>query len=259
VLLNKSLIDSITTCLKNLGKDLLNNRKNKKIDGEWCGTQLKSSADILANKVIYQCLSTVTPEIIIISEESVISQVQYRPKVYWLIDPIDGTASYVNGFDGWVLQVALIKNETPVLGIIFAPATDELFVAVRGRGAWKNGKKLKPFSHTHTVRLIDNYPEPKGISKKVYKALMPCGYLESGSLSLKMLRILDGSADIFVKDVVVRDWDFAAPIVVSNELNGIFSQANGQVFKINGSWEKHGIIVCRNLELYRQVLSIVNK
>jgi len=254
VLLNKSLVDPIVTSLRSLGKELLKRRDNHQVDGEWFGTQLKSSADLLANEVITKCLTNLTPDLPIISEENVTSQVENRPNLYWLIDPIDGTASYVNGFDGFVLQVALIENELPVLGIIYAPATNELFTALRGQGAWKNGEKLKVISNSSNIRLIDNYPTPKGISEKLYKALSPCEYIESGSLSLKMLRVFDGGADIFVKDVVVRDWDFAAPMAVCFELKGIISQFDGSPFSLKGNWEKNGVIVSRNDTLYKRTL-----
>jgi 3'(2'), 5'-bisphosphate nucleotidase len=248
------LVDPIVTSLRGLGKKLLKRRENHQVDGEWVGRQLKSTADLLANEVITKCLENIAPGIPIISEENIASQVGNRPSQYWLIDPIDGTASYVNGFDGFVLQVALIENELPVLGVIYAPATQELFTATRGHGAWKNGKKLKVISSPSKIKLIDNYPEPRGISGELFKALSHCEYIESGSLSLKMLRVLEGTADVFVKDVIVRDWDFAAPMAVCIELEGIISQFNGSPFSLKGNWGKGGVIVCRNLDLYKKTL-----
>ena len=255
----KSLLEPIASSLRGLGKDLLLRRDKEEIDGEWFGTQLKSSADILANEVISKCLNNLTPDIPIISEENVHSQIDIRPNHYWLTDPIDGTASYVKGFDGFVLQVALIKNELPVLGVIYAPATEELFTDVKGQGAWKNGEKFKVSPSSINITLIDNYPEPKGICKEIYNAMSPCDYVESGSLSLKMLRVLEGTADIFVKDVIVRDWDFAAPMALCFELEGVIRQFDGSPFCLKGNWKKKGVIVCRNNNLYKRTLLALDK
>src|SRR3954466_12402195 len=99
----------------------------------------------------------------------------------------------------------------PELAVIYAPAFGQVFGAVRGRGATLNGDTLNCAIPAGRRILIDNYPEPRGIAAEAFTGLKCTGYMESGSLALKVCRVADGSADIFIKDVVVRDWDMAAP------------------------------------------------
>ena len=74
------------------------------------GSQFKSDADKLANKLLTKLLNDFTPKIKVVSEEDDKSHKKIRPKMYWLIDPIDGTRSFVEGFDGFVTQLALYKK-----------------------------------------------------------------------------------------------------------------------------------------------------
>jgi len=253
-----SLVTSLVTVMTELGEALLEKRNTQNIDGEWQGSQLKSSADMFAHEYLVANLNTLTPEIPVISEESIDVEVTIRPECYWLIDPIDGTASYVNGFGGFVTQAALIKDNIPQLGVIYVPVTQECYTAVIGEGAFKNGRPIQKESHLSSVRIIDNYPAPRGIANTLMNKLAPTEYIECGSLSLKALRVLEGKADLFVKDVVVRDWDFAAPIAILNELSGFISQVNCKTFDLNGAWEKNGVVVCRDEELHKRVCGILN-
>lgn len=66
--------------------------------------------------------------------------------------------------------------------------------------------------------------------------------MESGSIALKICRIADGSADLFVKDVAVRDWDVAAPSLVLTEAGGTFTGMDGAPWHFGGNWEKRGLI-----------------
>ena len=253
-----SLVAPLVETMTSLGDALLEKRESQDIDSEWHGSQLKSSADLFAHEYLVNSLRKLTPEIPIISEEYIDLKNTTRPECYWLIDPIDGTASYVHGFDGFVTQAALIIDSIPHLGVIYAPATDECFTAVAGKGAHKNGLPIQPNSHSNSIRIIDNYPQPRGIAKILMDKLKPSEYVESGSLSLKALRVLEGEADLFVKDVVVRDWDFAAPMVILNEVTAIICQVDNKPFNLNGDWEKNGVIVCRSKELYENVCAILN-
>ena len=250
--------EKVENILCDLGRKLLKIRKTELTEGVWVGTQFKSKADLFAHEFLVKELSLLDSNIVIISEESEEYKNSTRPDRYWLIDPIDGTASYANGYDGYVTQVALVEYDVPVLGVIYAPATNELYTAIKGHGVRKNRNELIVLPEGERIRLIDNYPEPKGIASKLYKEFSSCDYIESGSLSLKMIRVLEGRADVFVKDVIVRDWDFAAPIAMCNELGGTISQVDGRPFILNGSWEKKGVIVCRTKMLHLHTLSLLN-
>ncbi len=239
-----------------LGVQLLNKRKVYSNKGEWVGTQFKSDADMYADEFITRNLKKITPSVPILSEEHIDLSNKARPKEYWLIDPIDGTASYVEGFDSFVTQAAYMRNKDVVLSVIYAPATNELYSAISGQGAYKNNNLIKTKNNKEIV-FIDNYPKPKGITRTIMSNMPGSIYMESGSLSLKMMRVIEGVADIFIKDVEVKDWDFAPAVLFLNELGGRLSQYNFETFDLTGPWKKHGVIVARNDLLFEKIQQII--
>src|SRR3546814_2427597 len=68
--------------------------------------------------------------------------VRLRHERIWVVDPIDGTRDYLRGRRGWAVSVALVEKGEPVLGLLAAPARRELWVAQKGKGAWRNGEPL---------------------------------------------------------------------------------------------------------------------
>lgn len=219
------MIDAVARLLLDVGRSLLEWRTSGGTDGEWDGTQFHAKADRWAHERICSGLAAIDGAIPIVSEEDSASQ-QNAPHTYWLIDPIDGTASYANGFSGFVTQVALMENESPSLAVVFAPAHDELFTAERGSGAFRNGMRLSAASQD-ALTLIDNYPEPRGIAADAYAAFGFTRYVESGSIGLKICRVADGIASAFIKDVRVKDWDLAPPHLILTEAGGALVNGGG--------------------------------
>ena len=171
-------------------------------------------------------------DIPIVSEEDVASQSSDRPTEYWLVDPIDGTASFASGYDGFVCQAAWMRDGHPWLASVYVPALDRVYLAERGMGATMNGRPIavRPVD-MRQLTLVDNYPEPRGVAKRLFRDLHFSKYLESGSIGLKICLVADGAADVFVKDVTVKDWDIAAPHLVLQEAGGVLTQFTGQTFE----------------------------
>ncbi|GAB3708008.1 inositol monophosphatase family protein [Nocardiopsis oceani] len=212
--------------------------------GVWEGSQFKAEADAMAHRALSQRLASIDGEIPVVSEEDPDSLARARPPRYWLIDPIDGTASYVHGFDGYVTQAALVIGELPEVAAVFAPESGVLYTAVRGQGARRNGRPLPvhaPSPAGHGV-LTDNTPGPTGIARRVYDHFGYGEYLESGSISLKLCRIAEGDAHLFVKDVPVRDWDVAAPGLILAETGGLVTRLDGSDFAYRGPYEHTGLV-----------------
>ena len=177
-----ALADAVTRA----GKLILEIRDKGGQNGKWVGTQYKAEADLLADRALRQELKSAI-DIPVVSEEDVDSQSADRPKNYWLIDPIDGTASYAGGFSGFVCQAALMQDSMPVAAAVFAPALNKLYLAEINKGAFLNGDRLnvRPVS-TEGLALVDNYSEPRGCSDYLYRELGFSRYVESGSLGLKI-------------------------------------------------------------------------
>jgi len=239
------------------GRELLAMRGSKATQGKWHGTQLKTLADETMHRFLSEGLTRIEPGIPVISEEDSASHVADRPSRYWLIDPIDGTASFSAGFDGFVTQAALMEHARPVLAAVYAPALDLFYRAEAGGGACVNGAKLSVRSGQVSRIMVDNYPEPRGLVKAMYDALECTGYMESGSIALKICRVADATADIFFKAVTVRDWDVAPAQLVLAEAGGILTGVNGEPFPYHGDFEKHGLVAASSPELQRLTVSLL--
>jgi fructose-1,6-bisphosphatase/inositol monophosphatase family enzyme len=172
-----------------------------------------------------------------------------------LRDPLDGTASFVDGFPGFVIQAALMENNQPVLSCVHAPSLEETFLAEKGSGATKNGDLIVTNNNmNNNIVQTDNYPEPKGIAAEIACDLEIPGYLESGSIGLKICRVAEGKAHLFVKDIELYDWDVAAPHLILKESGGILTDGLGNNFSYYGSFMKNGLIVASNKDLFLRVL-----
>jgi len=241
--------DKVADILRALGRHLLEWRASGK--GSWRkdGSQYKADADARADEFLRRELVQLDRSIPIISEEDPASHTSRRPDLYWIIDPLDGTASFVEGFPGFVTQVALVEHHRPVLACVFAPVTDELFCAASGRGATRNGLALTADPSSRVV--IDNYRIPSPIVRHAMTAVGSGQYVESGSIGLKMCRVADRTAGLFFKDVVVRDWDVAPGALILEEAAGSISSLDGTPFVFEGSYEKPGLVAASCEELLR--------
>jgi 3'-phosphoadenosine 5'-phosphosulfate (PAPS) 3'-phosphatase len=226
-----------------VGKLLLRWRAEGKLGGYWeAPYKFKAEVDGLAHHELFNRLNALNPRLPIISEEDSASHVLGRPSRYWLIDPIDGTASYVQGFDGFVTQVALIEHDTPTMSAVYAPVWDELYTAVRLGGAFKNSAPISVNKTRTTNTLIDNFSEPTGSILNLYHTLHLSQYIECGGISLKICRVADGTADVFFKEVVVHNWDTAAPQLVLEEAGGILTNGQGIPITYRGEYWITGLV-----------------
>lgn len=248
------MLESLQRLLQELGVLMLQWRSAGQTQGQWQGTQLKAWADQQAHAFLLRGLQEMTPGLPVISEEGDTLQMGERPQTYWLVDPIDGTASFCGGFDGFVTQVALMQGAQPVLGVVYAPALGLCYSAQANGPALCNGRMLTCNAVGNAApRLIDNYPEPRGLARDIYDQLPCAGYVESGSLGLKICRVADGSADLFVKDVVVRDWDLAPAHVVLARAGGVLTAWDGSALPYGGSFERQGLLAATDAALAARV------
>jgi 3'(2'), 5'-bisphosphate nucleotidase/myo-inositol-1(or 4)-monophosphatase len=252
--MNSSQINDLEKVIRHLGVILLDLRKQNRADGKWVGTQYKAEADDIAHEFLSSKLVKIL-DVPIISEEDIGSQQEKRPIMYWLIDPIDGTASFAGGYPGFVSQVALIMHGIPVNALVFAPVLDKLYTATIDEGTYLNGIPIKLNTIlADPLTLVDNYPEPRGIAITIFQALSCKYYLESGSIGLKICLVAEGVADVFVKDVTVRDWDIAPGHLILKEAGGCLMQFSGQKYEYFGDYEKKGLIATSRQELLERVL-----
>ena len=255
------MIDQLKKIVVLTGKRLLDLRKSTNIEGSWIGSQFKSDSDLIAHNQILSMLKLNFPGIKIISEED--SKADIVPSSdYFLVDPIDGTASYANGFSGFVVQIYYLEKNKPVLCVIYAPVFDQLYWSEKNKGSFVNLKRLIVQNNFplqfHTI--IDNYSTPRGICQSLVKQLNIPNYYECGSISLKICKIAEESADLFVKDIQPRDWDLAAPDLVLQEAGGFLSNIRGKPIVYGKIGRKHnGLIATTSKDKLIKISESVRK
>jgi len=244
----------IEKILRDCGAMLLDCLACGRTEGQWSGTQFKAKADQLAHNFLLKALSSAFPGVHVVSEEDAGSNVACAAD-HFIIDPIDGTASFANGFAGWVTQAAYISEGRPMMAGIYAPASDEYFSATSKQGAYCNGRYLTVAGASkRAMSLIDNYPEPRGIAQALKQALHIHEYVESGSIALKICRVADRTVDLFVKDMSPRDWDVAAPMLLLTEAGGTLTDINGAAIVLGGLERRHeGLIAAASSEVAAEV------
>lgn len=251
------MLDDLQVMLRAVGNALIEKRTEFYGSGRWEQTQFKSEADLMAQDIISCSLHKISPNIPIMTEEDSGTHKLNRDACYWLVDPLDGTASYCEGYNGFVTQIALMVNNAPVLSAVYAPTSDSMYTAELNKGSSLNGEPLKVNSSSSEIRLIDNYPKPRGIAQLITGSSPDAEYIESGSIGLKICKVADGTANLFVKDVIVRDWDLAPGHLVLSEAGGVFSNLSGDEIIYSGEVEQqNGIIASASKAIVCQVLNV---
>jgi 3'(2'), 5'-bisphosphate nucleotidase len=260
VTVNDELILDFQKILTDCGDMLLSLPSSKRKQGNWCGDQFKSLADKLANDLIESRLKALFPDVPIVSEEDKSYSSLPGDAGYFLVDPIDGTASYSQGFDGWVTQICYVKDRTVMASGIYAPQMKLFYSAVLGHGAFCNGCRISTAKKDGFKSIIDNYPEPNNITRAIMRAFCIKEYLECGSIGLKMCRVADGTADLFCKDMLPRDWDVGPPMLILSEAGGCSSDIEGNQITLGSkSHEHNGLIASKNLKNLVNVVKFLGK
>ena len=142
---------------------------------------------------------------------------------YWLVDPLDGTAEFVKRNGEFTVNIALIDNKQPVLGVIYAPVLDKLWTSED-----KNLSTLNSQLSTFTVLVSRSHrtPEVDAYINKVLRPAHPDLVIDTQGSSLKFARLAEGSADVYVCYSKTKEWDTAAA-------DAILRAAGGKVLRIS--------------------------
>ena len=253
--MNKSLISKLEFEIIIIGNKIKLWREDNKFRNILDSKLFKTQADNNANKFLYKTLNKLYPDITILSEEDKFFN-DIRPDKYWLLDPIDGTASWYDGYDGFVTQLAYIENNETLYSAVYSPVMDKFWTAIKDEGAYLNGKKLPKLKFLDRLNLVDNYPSPKRVAKYVYDNFDVTKYIECGSLGLKSCLVADGTADLFVKDITFRDWDIAPALAFLPFLNGRIADLDNNDIVLGCSIEfNKGLIVSHENEIINKTFS----
>lgn len=194
-----------------------------------------TQADMASNRVIDAGLRALTPDLPIISEESGLPDFDERSQWnrYWLIDPLDGTKEFVKRNGEFTVNIALIDNHRPVLGVVHVPVTNKTYTGCEGAGSTVRVNDEAPqdiqVSQTSTspVRVVGSRSHRGASLDAFFEALGEVEMLPMGS-SLKFCVVAEGNADIYPRLGLTSEWDTAAA-------QAIVEQAGGAVLELDGS------------------------
>ena len=247
----------------NLARDagnLLKGKFNSKLEIHYKGEiNLVTEADKMSEDLIIEAINSSFPDHGILSEESPAQNSQ--AKMRWIIDPLDGTTNYAHGYPVFCVSIALEKEGVIVLGIIYDPLREDMFVAERGKGAYLNSKKLK-VSKTATLSrsiLATGFPYDIRVSKDNnlnYFNLMVMeaqAIRRAGAAALDIAYLACGRFDGFW-ELKLMPWDMAAGCLMVEESGGVISDM------IGGRWDISlpNVLVSNGL-IHEQMISIFKR
>jgi myo-inositol-1(or 4)-monophosphatase len=193
--------------------------------------------DLAVDAYLREHLGALDPEAGWLSEETLDASDRYERRRTWVVDPIDGTRDYVRGRPGWSVSVALVEDRLPVIGVLSAPARRELWTAERGRGARRNGERLRASARTEL-------PGARVPSEKLPAAdadLVPVA--KPNSIALRIALVGAGEADLVATLKWGFEWDIAAAALIAEEAGARVTGALGQPLAFNtASGEAFGVL-----------------
>lgn len=219
-----------------------------------------TAADRLANEIIQDGLQKAFPHDGIISEE--LSDIAGERQ--WYVDPIDGTKGFIGHSDQFAIHIGLVEEGKPVLGLVYKPTTGEYYCGGPELGAWRvhpdGSKKPLPVNHdlegialiVNTTFLLEE--------QELLRALQPTKTLVSGSLGLRMMRIAEGVANVYIKPRKESGgtWDLCAPQAIVEAASASVAKMDGTPMHYHGQRELGTeIIVASSRELLDYVAGVM--
>ena len=198
-----------------------------------------TAADLAANRIIVDGLAALTPGWPVLSEESVAISWAERSRWnrYWLVDPLDGTREFVKRNGEFTVNIALIEDQRPVLGVVQQPVGGRLACAWQGGGAWElaaDGTRRRLHTRRRASPAIVAGSRSHALDRErtLLARIGACEKRPLGS-SLKFVCIAAGEADLYPRLGPTSEWDTAAGHCVLEQAGGAVLDLTGQPLRYN--------------------------
>jgi len=244
---NEKLILAVSNIAIQAGNIIMEHYRN---DSEVMEKQDKSpltNADLQSNQFITEQLKLLNEKIPILSEESLIEWNERKKwNTYWLVDPLDGTKEFINKNGEFTVNIALIKNNEPILGVIYAPSLSILYFAQKNIGSYKICCSNNLSTLDKSIRLNVNIKKKseqiivigsRSHSNEKFQIWINENFpqydiIQRGS-SLKLCEIAEGVADIYPRFGPTSEWDIAAGQIILEEAGGNIMSFNNKKLTYN--------------------------
>ena len=253
--------DFVTTIAREAGKAIMEvydtdfevNRKDDKSP--------LTLADVRSHRIIADSLRTRYPDIPVLSEEGkeVPFEIRRNWDRFWLVDPLDGTKEFVKRNGEFTVNIALVENHTPVLGIIYIPVTGRLFVGNVPEGCWEitgaGRRKLRVAQMPALgapVRILRSRSHPTPQLDEFLSVISSYQITNRGS-SIKFCAVAEGEADFYPRFGPTWEWDTAAGQAIVTAAGGVMLDLSGKPFVYNKQNLLNGpFIVSSSMEWLRK-------
>ena len=196
-------------------------------------------ADLEVDTFLRRELGALLPSAGWLSEETADAADRLTDRLVWVVDPIDGTRDFIRGRTGWAVSVALVSAGRPLIGILSAPAREETWTAVAGRGAWRNGTKLA----ASTRKGLPGARVPTDSLPKVDRDLSMVD--KPNSIALRIAMVGSDEADLVATLRWGFEWDVGAATLIAREAGAAVSDAFGNTLDFNKRDPRaFGVIAC---------------
>ena len=240
LIINKDFIQEIINISDEAGKSVMSIYNNQsaeyKIKND--NTPL-TKADIASHTIIVNRLKDLTPSVPIISEEScdIPFDVRSTWKEYWLVDPLDGTKEFINRNGEFTINIALIKGNTPILGVIYHPAKDVTYWGSKYHGSFikkrnEGSSKISTSNREKIKRIASSRSHKSNDTNLFIETVGECEIITVGS-SLKFCLVASGEVDLYLRYGPTSEWDVAAGMAIVEYAGGYTCGLDGNELKCN--------------------------
>ncbi len=222
---------------------------------------LVTKADLEADKYIHDNLRDCFPNIPIISEERKNSYNYFSSDEYWLIDPLDGTSSFVKGLSDYTTNIALIKKGIPIIGAIGHPPSGKIWL-----GGLDGANLILQNGENHNL-LENNISWEKpliitsrniNIETKLFVESIKNAKVIKESSSIKFCRIANSEINLYPRFASISKWDIAAGHAIINAVGGKLEDLNGKEFNYSGKSVKTNKFIASRSKDWRRILRYRN-
>jgi len=213
-----------------------------------------TEADLASNEIILNVLASSNYPIL--SEESKDTSERLSQKRVWIVDPLDGTSDFVEKSDEFSVMIGLVKDHIPIMGVVYQPVTNILYVAEKGLGAYA---RVKNKWQKLVVSEQNNLPKTKAVvsrhhltdkERNILSNLGITKYEQHGSAGLKIAIIAIGAAELyFTTTNKIKHWDSCAAFCLISEAGGKITDMLGNelIYNTEDVTHKHGLLISNGL------------
>ncbi|MES2731239.1 MAG: 3'(2'),5'-bisphosphate nucleotidase CysQ [Bacteroidota bacterium] len=208
-------------------------------------------ADREAHRIIEAELHKIYPDIPVLSEEGKHTDYEIRKKwpVYWLVDPLDGTKEFIKRNGEFTVNIALIENNRPIAGVIYAPVPQVLYFATMLFGAFKQAHNQEPSpievnNKSTDLIAVSSRSHADEAEEKLLSQYPISGQVAIGS-SLKFCLIAEGNADLYYRHGPTMEWDTGAGQAILEIAGGTVKNLEGENLPYNKPSLVNGSFICQ--------------